>query len=416
MSSETITITKEHAGFTLAKWLRVQRPGLTWTAIRRLVASRHVKIDGDVCLDPARRLREGQALELLSAPAKKSRQEETIILRHLDEHVAVVEKPSGIATVRHPAERNWPSRRKALSPTLEDIVPVLIAKKQGKTGKTTLPRLRVVHRLDKETSGLVVFARSALAQRELGRQFHAHTVLRRYLAVVPGVVRPRRIATHLVRDRGDGRRGSTRLPGVGKTAVTHVEVEKPLVGYTLVSCRLETGRTHQIRIHLAELGHPVCGEKVYNRKVGEEPLPDPSGAPRLALHACELGFVHPAKGREQHWSMPLPKDLQAFVDRLSQGTEEAGRHVEIKWTDADPETGQRRFLCAEKFAGEWRFRWKLERRGPWTRGLVPTRAMWEHVLDSLKRRYRRREGVSDEDVEQVENILGGWRESRDEEE
>jgi hypothetical protein len=79
--------------------------------------------------------------------------------------------------------------------------------------------------------------------------------------------------------------------------------------------------------------------------------------------------------------------------------------IEIKWTDTEPETGQRRFLCADRFAGVWRFRWKLQRRGEWTRGLEPTRAMWEHVLDSLRRRYRRREGVSDEDVEQVEKIL-----------
>ena len=90
--------------------------------------------------------------------------------------------------------------------------------------------------------------------------------------------------------------------------------------------------------------------------------------------------------------------------------------IQIKWTDTNPETGERRFLCAEKFGGEWRFRWKLQRRGPWTRGLEPTRAMWEHVLDSLKRRYRRREGVSDEDVEQVEKILAGWRQPLDEEE
>jgi hypothetical protein len=90
--------------------------------------------------------------------------------------------------------------------------------------------------------------------------------------------------------------------------------------------------------------------------------------------------------------------------------------IEIKWTDADPETGVRRFLAADKFGGVWRFRWKLQRRGAWTRGLQPTRAMWEHVLDSLKRRYRRREGVSDEDIEQVELVLKAWREPRDEEE
>ena len=86
--------------------------------------------------------------------------------------------------------------------------------------------------------------------------------------------------------------------------------------------------------------------------------------------------------------------------------------IQIKWTDDDPETGRRRFLCAERFAGEWSFKWKLQRRGEWTRGLEPTRAMWEFVLDSLKRRYRRREGVSDEDVAQVERILRDWEEPR----
>jgi hypothetical protein len=83
--------------------------------------------------------------------------------------------------------------------------------------------------------------------------------------------------------------------------------------------------------------------------------------------------------------------------------------MQIKWTDTDPETGLRRFLCAEKFAGEWSFRWKLQRRGEWTRGLQPTRAMWEHVLDGLHRRYRRREGVDDADIAKVDRILKDWK-------
>src|SRR5207244_1581297 len=89
-----------------------------------------------------------------------------------------------------------------------------------------------------------------------------------------------------------------------------------LARYSVVSCRLETGRTHQIRIHLAEAGHPVCGEKVYNRKLGEPAEEDRSGAPRLALHAAELGFIHPVSGEGLHRTMPLPADLQAFLDRL----------------------------------------------------------------------------------------------------
>jgi 23S rRNA pseudouridine1911/1915/1917 synthase len=176
--------------------------------------------------------------------------------------------------------------------------------------------LRVVQRLDKETSGLVVFARSVVAERGLGKQFHAHTVMRRYLAVVPGSLAPQRIATSLVRDRGDGRRGSTDNPTLGKEAITHVDVVGRLRGYTLLSCRLETGRTHQIRIHLAELGHPVCGDKVYHRKPSGEVRPDRSDAPRLALHAAELGFQHPVTSEELFWSMPLPADLEQFLERL----------------------------------------------------------------------------------------------------
>src|SRR5262249_44958131 len=123
----------------------------------------------------------------------------------------------------------------------------------------------------------------------------------------------------LVRDRGDGRRGSTTVPGQGKVAITHIAVAERLPGYTVLSCRLETGRTHQIRIHLAELGHPVCGDPVYHVRRDGTVIPDGSGAPRLALHAVELGFRHPATGEELHWEMPLPDDLRRFIERLRGG-------------------------------------------------------------------------------------------------
>jgi 23S rRNA pseudouridine1911/1915/1917 synthase len=195
-------------------------------------------------------------------------------------------------------------------------VPKIIARREGRVRKGPLPRLRVVHRLDKETSGLVVFARTVAAERDLGKQFHAHSVTRRYLAIVPGFVPPQRIATRFVRDRGDGRRGSTIDPNEGKEAITHVDVIERLPAYTLLICRLETGRTHQIRIHLAELGHPVCGDKVYHHLRDSGERPDHSGAPRLALHAVELGFVHPRTHEELHWEMPLPPDLQAFLEGM----------------------------------------------------------------------------------------------------
>jgi 23S rRNA pseudouridine1911/1915/1917 synthase len=316
MASIVYTVSGEQAGATLAAVLRFHLPDNSWSKIRQVIAARRVKVGDELCLDPARRLREGDRVEISPVSAPQQRRHSEIQIRHLDKHIVVVEKPSGISTVRHPLERDWPARRKALTPTLEDLVPGLIAKKERRREKGKQTRLRVVHRLDKETSGLLVFARTAIAQRALGRQFHAHTVVRRYLAVVPGLVKPQRIATFLVRDRGDKRRGSTKLADVGKEAVTHIEVPEQLGQYAILSCRLETGRTHQIRIHLAELGHPVCGEKVYNRAPHEPPRPDASGAPRLALHAAELGFQHPVSGETLHWTMELPPDLERFISTL----------------------------------------------------------------------------------------------------
>jgi 23S rRNA pseudouridine1911/1915/1917 synthase len=319
VSSAIYAIEAAQAGITLAAMLRQQLAACSWTQVRRLIATRRARINGELCLDPARRLKEGDTVELLGRPAAVPRSQETTAIRYLDAHLVVVEKPSGTSTVRHPSERSWPQQRKALSPTLEDLVPPLIAAREGRRRKGPSPRLRVVHRLDKGTSGLLVFARSVLAESGLGKQFHAHTVIRRYLAVVSGEPQTQRMATRLVRDRGDGRRGSTTIPGVGKQAITHLDVVERLPGYTLVACRLETGRTHQIRIHLAELGHPVCGEKVYNRKSTGQVEVDTSGAPRLALHATELGFHHPVTGEQLHWSMPLPTDLQSFLERLRRG-------------------------------------------------------------------------------------------------
>jgi 23S rRNA pseudouridine1911/1915/1917 synthase len=210
---------------------------------------------------------------------------------------------------------------------------------EGRRGARGVPPpVRAVHRLDRDTSGIMVFARTHAAERNLAEQFRRHTTHRRYLTIVEGKIEAQTITSHLVRDRGDGRRGSAEQsggkidPGSGKLAVTHVKPIEVLKadarsgGYSLVQCQLETGRTHQIRIHLSENGHPVCGEKVYRQpRFGKMPA-DKSGAPRLALHAAELGFVHPVTGKTLRFQAALPPDLAEFWKRLkTQGTAQTSR-------------------------------------------------------------------------------------------
>jgi len=255
-----------------------------------------------------------------SATPRRSPLAQAIRVRYLDSQVVVVDKPAGLTTVRHASELEEVGRRaqKFLPPTLVDLLPGALPARE-RTG-----RIRAVHRLDKETRGLVVLARTPAAETNLGAQFRAHTIEREYVALVRGHARAERIETHLVRDRGDGRRGSGSGEG-GQKAVTSVRVLEKLAEFTLVACRLETGRTHQVRIHLGERGTPLCGERVYDRPLHGKPLPDASGAKRPLLHATLLAFDHPATGRRLIWKAKLPKDLEAVLRRLRQHSRKVGR-------------------------------------------------------------------------------------------
>jgi 23S rRNA pseudouridine1911/1915/1917 synthase len=165
----------------------------------------------------------------------------------------------------------------------------------------------------------MVFARTPEAERLLIRMFARHQVTRAYVAVVHGRVEAQTIDTWLVRDRGDGLRGSSLLGQTAEgaqRAVTHIRPLEHLPQYTILECRLETGRTHQIRIHLSEIGHMLCGEKTYTRPLGGPPREDTSHAPRHALHAAELGFTHPITGQPLRFLMPLPKDLKEWLAKL----------------------------------------------------------------------------------------------------
>jgi 23S rRNA pseudouridine1911/1915/1917 synthase len=313
-------VESETAGETLAAALRHWIADSSWTQVRKLVRTRRVTVNGNLCVDEARRLKEGEVVKVLAQSAAAPPKPEQIQIVYLDEHLVVVEKPPGLTSTRHSEELSWPARRRQFQPTLDEMLPQVIARREArrakKSGRGVPPPVRPVHRLDRETGGLMVFARSVRAERGLMEQFRRHTTRRRYLAVVLGRVEGQTIETRMVRDRGDGRRGSTDKPAVGKHAITHIRPVESFDGYTLIECHLETGRTHQIRIHLSELGHTLCGEKVYRKPLGGKPIPDRSGAPRLALHAASLGFQHPITGKEMNFESPLPKDLTQFLDRL----------------------------------------------------------------------------------------------------
>jgi 23S rRNA pseudouridine1911/1915/1917 synthase len=236
------------------------------------------------------------------------------IIRYADKHIVIVDKPAGLTTMRHAEEvaEFGPRGKRFLPPTLADLLPGLLA--QRRPNERT--KVRAVHRLDKDTSGLVVFARTIEAERHLGKQFRAHMIERVYRGLVRGQAKTERIESWLVRDRGDGRRGSSATPDNGQRAVTHVRVLEELGDYTLVECRLETGRTHQVRIHLGEAGTPLCGERIYDRPLNGKPLPDGSGMKRVALHAALLGFEHPATHERMRWNSNLPNDMADLIKRL----------------------------------------------------------------------------------------------------
>lgn len=296
----------EHAGAPVDRVLRALLGNVSWNVVRRCIESGKVYVDEERVLASTLPLRAGQQLELRVRSARVQAQSarprlDPASLVHVDSQVVVVEKPAGIATV--PFEG-----------TERDTLDVLVADLVSR-GQRRRP-LHVVHRLDKETSGLLVFARTQDALRMLKNQFRVHSVDRRYLAVAHGQVTAGTHRSRLVTNRGDGRRGSTQHSALGRLAITHVEVVERLPGgrATWIACRLETGRTHQIRIHLAEAGHPLLGERVYGKGYRGELLT----APRVLLHAAELGFVHPQSGRRVFFESPLPQDFEAALAELRQ--------------------------------------------------------------------------------------------------
>ncbi len=298
---------------TLGARVREIEPELSWRAARERVAAGCVTVDGRVEREAAFRPDAASQIAIAAAPAGGAPPAPGIRIVHADPDVAVVFKPAGILTV--PFEDDDRD-------TLIALTRVALRRRETAKGNKPNLTLRAVQRLDKETSGLVVFARNIPAQRQLQEQLGEHAALRRYLAIAEGNVLAADMESWLVEDRGDGLRGSWRGPGgpprEAKRAATRIRPIERLAGATLVECELETGRTHQIRIHLAEDGHPLVGERVYIRdpRAGKGPR---IVASRPMLHAAELGFDHPHSGARLLFEEPPPEDFLEILARLRQG-------------------------------------------------------------------------------------------------
>jgi 23S rRNA pseudouridine1911/1915/1917 synthase len=297
------TVTREEAGRTLAAAVRAHGWATTWNEARRLVERGKVRVGNEDMSDPAVRLRERQTVEL-RPHAPRPRETPPGRLVHDDPQVVVLDKPAGFSSVPYEQRETG---------TAMDLVR---AHWRAEGRRATEVPLHVVHRIDKETSGLIVFAKTRLAERVLAAAFRTHAVARTYLCVAHGRVHDQRIESQLVEDRGDGLRGSTNEAHRGKRAVTWVRAREVLGSVaTLCEVQLETGKTHQIRIHLAERRHPVVGEKVYIRdflRHGGTSLE----SPRLLLHAATLGFVHPTTGLHIQFESPLPPEFVEVIERL----------------------------------------------------------------------------------------------------
>jgi 23S rRNA pseudouridine1911/1915/1917 synthase len=283
--------------------LVAERFGLSRRAAQEAVRNGRIDVAGQRCDEPGREVELPVQVEYFPSRPKARSVASRLQVLHEDRHVLIVDKPAGLLTLPTQAhERD----------TLVDRAARYLAIRHG----GDRPFVGVVHRLDKDTSGAMALARSPQSVRAFQALFKRHDIERQYLAIVEGAV-PRAAGTidrALVTDRGDLRRGVARTPDEGRPAVTHYRVvERFGTVATLLACWLETGRTHQIRIHLAEIGHPVVGDRVYRPR--QQPRTK-AQFHRQALHAQTLGFVHPLTGESVHVEAPLPADLAGLIEDL----------------------------------------------------------------------------------------------------
>jgi len=303
-SPAAVAIPAGYAGLRLDAALARMFPEHSRSRLQSWMKEGRVTVDGAVA-DAKRKVLGGeQVLVAAAAPiAETAEKAEAIDLTvvYEDEQLLVIDKPAGL--VVHPGSGNWSG---TMMNALLHHAPQLAG----------VPRAGIVHRLDKDTSGLLVVAKTLAAQTDLVRQLQARTVKRYYLALVHGSVTgsgsvDAPIGRHPVQRT---KMAVVTRGGAGREARTHYAVRERFAAATMVECRLETGRTHQIRVHMASIGHPLVGDPVYGKRKSVDVRLDTFA--RQALHAWRLALVHPATGAEVAWESPLPEDFSALLSAL----------------------------------------------------------------------------------------------------
>ncbi len=316
-TSAAISAEEGEAGLRLDRMLALHLPALSRTRLKRLIEEGHVIYAGAASRDPSLRVRPGQNFVVFFPEAEDAAptgQPIALDIRFEDAHLVVIDKPAGL--VVHPAPGNPDGT----------LVNALIAHcGAGLAGIGGVRRPGIVHRLDKDTSGLMVVAKTEGAHRALSRDFALRRVDRAYAAFVWGVPAPAtgEIAGNIGRSPADRKKMAVVGEGRGRPALTRYRVERAFkAAAALVECRLATGRTHQIRVHFAHLGHPLIGDPVYGTRAGRAAARSGevgariAALPRQALHARRLGFTHPESGGRLEFDSPLPPDLHALVTDL----------------------------------------------------------------------------------------------------
>lgn len=305
------TITQAADGWRLDRALADAVPTLSRERLKVLIAGGKVSREGELVREPARKAAAGETFAVTipdPVPAHNEAQDIPLVIAFEDEHLIVVDKPAGL--VVHPAAGN-------LDGTL---VNALLHHCRGSlSGIGGVARPGIVHRIDKDTSGLMVAAKTDRTHEGLAKQFADHSIDRRYLAIVSGQPAPPAGSVDAPLARSPQNRKKIAIVANGKRAVTHYRtIERLRRDAALVECRLETGRTHQVRVHMASLGHALLGDPVYGRtKQTHRAILETLGFRRQALHAARLGFIHPITRTALSFESGMPADMQELFSQLN---------------------------------------------------------------------------------------------------